>query len=64
VVFRSLTPLVTLALERATGRPPPSAATLSSLLVISGGAIGYARLESEVGLWPPLGMPTRTACGV
>jgi len=47
VVFRSLTPLVTLALERATGRPPPSAATLTSLLVISGGAIGYARLESS-----------------
>lgn len=57
VVFRSLTPLVTLALERATGRPPPSAATLTSLLVISGGAIGYARLESSgvrLRLWPPL----------
>ena len=48
MVFRSLTPLMTLALERLAGRPRPSVATLSSLLIISGGAIGYSYNESQV----------------
>lgn len=48
VVFRSLTPLMTLALERLAGRPRPSVATLSSLLIISGGAIGYSYNESQI----------------